>query len=779
MTLALLTPIAVGALVGFVGRRRLGRWGAAAFGLPLAVAAVLLATRVPEVLDGTYRTESYRWIGDLDLGFTFRTDGYGVLLGLIVTIIGIAIAVYSAAYFDDPYDVARIAGPITAFAGAMLGLVLADDVLTLFIFWELTSVTSFLLIGFADEEPAAIAAARKALLVTGAGGLALLGGLVILAWEAGTTRLSEMIELAPSGTIVNVALVLVLVGAFSKSAQVPLHFWLPGAMKAPTPISAYLHSATMVKAGIVLIARMAPGFADADVWRPLIVVVGGATMLLGGARALRQHDVKLLLAHGTVSQLGLLVILAGFGTSATTFVAVAMLATHALFKAPLFMVVGAVDHATGTRDIRHLGGLRHQLPALAVIGGLAAASMAALPPLLGFASKEKALDALVNAEPGGWAITATVIVTLGSILTVAYTIRWWWGMFGDWAPVKRLSAPHHHAVGAGLMVPAAVFAAAGTLAGIASAWFGDRLAELAASLDPKASEKYLTLWAGVNTALVLSIVAVVGGVLVARLGPRLESWQPQHLPSGDRAFDASYRGLMVLAKRVTRIVQPGSLPAYAGVVFITLAVLMAAALLRGGGGGDVDVVWADSWLQVVLAVLVAVLAIGVTLAPRRFTAALLLGGAGTFQALIFLFWGAPDLALTQVLVETLALVVLLLVLRHLPERFSPEASWAPRGARVVIALSVGSLVTAFAWLVGTTRVGEPPNDVFNEFAVPEAGGRNIVNVILVDFRAADTLGEIAVLGIAAVGVANLVRAARRQRRSVTPTDQRPVEQEVN
>ena len=776
MTLALLLIIAAGALVGFVGRGRLGRWGAASFGLPLAASAALLATRVPEVLDGRYRSESYRWIDALDLGFTFRTDGFGVMLGLIVTVIGVAIAVYSAAYFHHGADIARIAGPMTAFAGAMLGLVLADDVFTLFIFWELTSITSFLLIGFDDEDPAAIASARKALLVTGAGGLALLGGLVILATETGTTRLSEMLESGATGTAVNVALVLVLVGAFSKSAQVPLHFWLPGAMKAPTPISAYLHSATMVKAGIVLIARMAPGFADAGVWRPLIVIVGGATMLLGGARALAQFDVKLLLAHGTVSQLGLLTILAGFGTSATTFTAVAMLLTHALFKAPLFMVVGAVDHATGTRDIRHLGRLRRQLPVLAVIGGLAAASMAALPPLLGFASKEKALDALVNAEPGGWGMAAVTMVTLGSVLTVAYTVRWWWGIFGDWAPVTRQGEPHHHAPEAGLVAPAAVFAALGVVLGVGSSWFGDHLARLATSLEPKAAEKYLTLWAGVNTALVLSIVAVAGGVVVARFGPRLEHWQTPRTPTGDGVYQSLYDGLLHNAKRVTRLVQNGSLPAYVGVVFLTLALVLVVALANGGGGDDVDVVWADSALQVGLAVLVAVLAVGVTLVTRRFTAALLLGGAGTFQALIFLFWGAPDLALTQVLVETLALVVLLLVLRHLPERFSPEASWAPRGVRLGIAVGVGALVTVFAWMAGTTRVGQPPNEALGDLAVPEAGGRNIVNVILVDFRAADTLGEIAVLGIAAVGVANLVRAARRHRRPVVAAEAVSVEE---
>ena len=760
LTLAL---VGLSALVAFIGRGKIGRWGALAFGAPLLVAAVTLASRLPEVLDGDYPSESYRWIQGLDLGLTFRLDGYGMLLGLIVSVIGVAIAIYSAAYFDDPHDIARIAGPITAFAGAMLGLVLADDVLTLFVFWELTSVTSFLLIGFADTDSAAIAAARKALLVTGAGGLALLGGLVILAQEAGTTRLSEIIATAPAGRLVDVGLVLILAGAFSKSAQAPLHFWLPGAMKAPTPISAYLHSATMVKAGVVLIARFAPGFADAGPWRPLIVIVGGTTMLLGGARALRQYDTKLLLAHGTVSQLGLLVVLAGFGTSATTFAAAAMLVTHAVFKAPLFMVVGAVDHSTGTRDIRYLGGLRRGLGGLAVIGGLAGASMAALPPMLGFASKEKALDALVGSDPAGWGVAAAIIVTIGSILTVAYTARWWWGTFGNWSPVERIDAPHHHAPSTALWLTPAVFATLGLAGGLGAPWFGDRLGELAASLDPKTVEKHLTLWAGVNTALVLSIIAVVGGIVVTRASRWLEQRSVPRLPTGDGAYQALYDGLLRAAARVTRVVQNGSLPAYVGIVFLTVCAVLIAALVAGASPGELGADWGGSAIQVALAALVAILAIGVTISTRRFTAALLLGGAGTFQAFIFLLWGAPDLALTQGLVETLALVVLLLALRHLPERFDPEGSWAPRGARVAIAVAVGVLVTVFVGIVGTTRVGEPANDQFTELAVPEAGGRNIVNVILVDFRATDTLGEIAVLVIAAAGVANLVRAARRHR----------------
>jgi multicomponent Na+:H+ antiporter subunit A len=769
MTTTLLVLFFAAAALAMAWRLHLGRWSALVLATPMAVAAVALATRVPDVLDGKYRTEQFEWITSLGIGFVFRVDGYGVLLGLIVTVIGVCIAAYMASYFDDGADVARIAGPMAAFAGSMLGLVLADDIFTLFVFWELTSVTSFLLIGFDDRVPAAIKAAQKALLVTGAGGIVLLGGLILLAQQAGTSRISELVELRPEGNLVNVALVLVLIGAFSKSAQFPLHFWLPGAMKAPTPISAYLHSATMVKAGVVLIARLAPGFAEAPPWRPMIVVVGGITMLLGGARALRQHDVKLLLAHGTVSQLGLLVILAGFGTSATTFAGVAMLTAHALFKAPLFLIVGVVDHSTGSRDIRQLGGLRHQMPVVATLAALAAGSMAAIPPLLGFPAKEKALDALVTAEPTSWAFIATAFVTIGSILTVAYTARWWFGLFADRAPIDRERQPttadhHFHAPNAWFVAPAALLSVACLVGGLASDWFGDRLAAIAGSLNPASAEKHLPLWAGFNTAVVLSAVALGGGALVFLAGRWIEARTPRRLPSADVIYQRAYDGLLSGASRLTAVVQNGSLPAYSGVVFLTLSALLIAAMALGAAPGDGSVVIADSPVQLALAVLIALLAIGVTMARRRFTAALLLGAAGTFLALIFLLWGAPDLALTQVLVETLALVVLLLVLRHLPDRFRPEAGWAPQWARVSIAATVGVLVTAFAWIASTSRIAPSAASEYADRALSEAGGKNVVNVILVDFRATDTLGEIAVLALAAAGVANLVRAARRAQR---------------
>jgi multicomponent Na+:H+ antiporter subunit A len=771
MTTALIACFALASAVGFAGRSILGRWSAAVLAAPLVVTAVALTMRLGEVLDGGSSTESATWVEELGVHFVFRVDGYGVALGLIVSVIGIGIAAYTAAYFERGSDVARIAGPMAGFAGAMVGLVLADDVFTLFVFWELTSVTSFLLIGFDDRSSTAIKSAQKALLVTGGGGLALLGGLILLSSEAGTTRISELVAMAPRGTIVDVAVVLVLVGAFSKSAQFPLHFWLPGAMKAPTPISAYLHSATMVKAGVVLIARLAPGFAEAGPWRPMIIVAGGITMLLGGARALRQYDVKLLLAHGTVSQLGLLVILAGFGTPTTTFAGVAMLVAHAIFKAPLFLVVGIVDHATGTRDIRQLGGLRHRLPVVATVGALAAASMAAIPPLFGFPAKEKALDALANAEPSGWATAALATVTIGSILTVAYTARWWWGIFADRAPLERTThwstTAHLHRPGFPLVTPAAILAVVGLIAGVGTGWFGDRIAELAGSLDPAAAKKELPLWAGVNLALGLSAVAVIGGAAVFVFGRRLEQLVPRRLPSADLAYERTYDGLLRGAVRLTGRIMVGSLPAYAGVVFITLALALLVTVVRTGGLGTGDWVWADDLVQVALSALIALLAIGVTVVRHRFTAAVILGAAGTFLAIVFLLWGAPDLALTQVLVETLALVVLLLVLRQLPAQFeeADESNWAPNWVRAAIAGAVGVFVVWFALIAGTSRTAPTAGAEIAAKSFDEAGGKNIVNVILVDFRATDTLGEIAVLALAAVGVANLVAAARRARRA--------------
>src|SRR6478752_2438713 len=374
--------------------------------LPAAVFVVLL-TLLPDVIDGTAIVESVDWIPALDIALSFRIDALALLLALIVTGIGALVLIYCTWYFtDDEPSLGRFAALLLAFAGVMLGLVTSDDVFLLFIFWEATSVLSYLLIGHYTGRKESRGAALQALTVTTFGGLAMLVGLVLLSVEGGTTSLSALIENPVLGTAGEWGIALVLIGAISKSALVPFHFWLPAAMAAPTPVSAYLHAAAMVKAGVYLIARLAPGYADLEVWHPIIVILGATTMLVGGWRALRQYDIKLLLAYGTVSQLGFLVMVTGFGTRDAALAGLALLVAHALFKATLFLVVGIVDHAAGTRDWRKLSALGRRMPVIATIAFIAAGSMAGLPPLLGFVAKEAVftaeLDAALAGDAWGW-----------------------------------------------------------------------------------------------------------------------------------------------------------------------------------------------------------------------------------------------------------------------------------------------------------------------------------------------------------------------------------------
>jgi multicomponent Na+:H+ antiporter subunit A len=743
------------------------------------MAIVLLAgTAVAGIVWGVAddpRTERYSWVSDLGLDIGLRLDGFAVLMLLLVSGLGVLVLWYSLSYFelDDTY--VKFVGLFVAFAGAMTGLVLAENLFTMFVFWELTSVCSFLLIGLNDRSASARASALRALLVTGAGGLALLGGVVLIELSAGTTSFAELAAAPPSGTVVTVALVLVLVGAFTKSAQFPFHFWLPGAMAAPTPVSAYLHSATMVKAGIVLMARMAPIFAGNDVWRWLVVIAGSITMVLGGVRALRQHDAKLLLAHSTVSQLGLLTVLVGIGEPSLTTAGVAMLLAHALFKASLFLTVGVVDHAVGTRDIRRLSGLARRLPVVAGTSALAALSMAGVIPMLGFAAKEKGLDGLLHGADDAAVRVALIAVVIGSVFTVAYTWRLWWGLFGTKDVVvdaehQHLSG-HLHEPGWAFVTPGASLAVLGLLGGLGAAALGGLLVAPATSLDPEATKK-LVLWAGVNTALLLSVSAWIVGGVVGHLVPWNVSTSSLRV-SGERIYHGALDGLLAGSRRITTYTQSGSLLVYLSVVLVVLGSVLVVPWALGAELGAESLVLADSPAQLALAALAVVFTLGVVAIERRFVAALLVGGIGYCLAGMFMLYGAPDLALTQVLVETLTIVVFLLVLRQLPDRFSSVPGYSPRLARVAVAAFVGIGVAAFALVVGTSQTGPSAAEEFVPRSVPEAGGRNVVNVILVDFRGVDTMGEITVLAVAAIGVANLVRSARRSRSRTLAGEERP------
>lgn len=770
LVLAVVAHFVAGALL-LVGLRR--RPVAAA----LVGLVVLAATACVAVVQGVGvdepMTTVVEWLPMLGFDFSFALDGFAVVMVLLVSVLGFGVLAYSIGYFEHDATFARFVGLFMAFAGSMTGLVIAADLFTMFVFWELTSISSFLLIGLNDKSESARQSAVRALLTTGAGGLCLLGGVGLLQVEFGTTSFAQLAARAPSGTVADAAAVLLLLGAFTKSAQFPFHFWLPGAMAAPTPVSAYLHSATMVKAGLVLLARTSPVFAEDGVWRWWVVAAGVVTMLIGGWQALRQTDAKLLLAHSTVSQLGLLTVLFGVGSPLALYAGVAHLVAHAVFKAGLFLGVGAIDHELGTRDVTKIAAARARIPTTVAAVAACALSMAGIIPLLGFVTKEKSLVALLESDTGAAGTVALWGVVAGSVLSVAYSVRLLRALLGgvpgdasagDVAHDHETHQVTHHAsrlVGTLLAGPVVLAALASIVFGLAASRVGTLLVAPATSLDADAKSK-LVLWPGINTALTISVVVIVVGAIVGWRAPLAVA--AQRGSRGERAFDVFYEAVMSASKRVTAATQSGSLPMYVGVTAALIAAAPIAALVIDGRIPTVDFAH-DSLLTALVAALAIVLAIGTVLVQWRFAAALFLGGVGYAVAVLFAMRGAIDLALTQLLVETLSVVVFLLVLRAMPRRFLPSSRWNPRPLRIAIAVSVGAVVPLFALAVNDAADAPSVSQEYFARSVGEAGGRNVVNVILVDFRGFDTMGEITVLAVAALGVANLVRAAERERRN--------------
>lgn len=741
---------------------RLGRSALLAATIAPLVSALWVCLRLPDVVAGRVVSAHLAWVDGLGLAVDLRLDGMSATMTLIVSGMGVLTLLYAHSYFEaGTADLGRLAGLLVLFAGAMVGLVQADHLVLLYSCWEITSVTSYLLIGNSHTDANARAAALHALLVTSAGGLAMLGGFVLLGHVAGTYRLSELAAGAPptAGAAVTAALGLILIGAFTKSAQYPFHAWLPGAMAAPTPVSAYLHSATMVKAGVYLIARLAPVFALATIWRPAVLIVGVVTMVAGGLRALRQHDLKLLLAFGTVSQLGLMVVLFGAGTPAATAAGWMLLVAHALFKAALFMVVGVLDRLTGTRDIRELPALGGPWRPVEMASAVSAASMAGLPLAAGFIAKESGYGSLLD---GSFSTSDAVLVAVvcGSMLTVAYAIRFHWGAF---IFPRRRALP-----GSVAPAPPVLFSAPVVGLGAATLVLGTfpRLAQglvtaAARSLDPAAGTVHLALWHGLNAPLALSAITLTGGVVLA-LADRRTQWvlaRGSNVPRADAAYLGLLHALGATARQVTAVVQNGSLPVYGGVILTTAAVLPATALLRSLGWPG----WpaAGEPADAVIAVVLIGAALGAATTRRRFSAAVFLGAAGYAMAAFFVAYGAPDLALTQIVVETLSTVVFVLVLRRLPERFERQSSARRRVVRFGIAGVVGATVFLFAVVAAGDRTTAPVSDEMVARSVPDGHGRNVVNVILVDFRGFDTLGEITVLAVAAIGGVALARVGRR------------------
>jgi multicomponent Na+:H+ antiporter subunit A len=759
-----------GVVVLAIGRR-LGRAAWLVGGLaPLAV-LVWLAANGGRVADGGVSTRT-EWVPQLGLAVDLRVDPFTALMILLVSGIGVLVYAYAWYYFGDSPRTGRAAGLLTLFAGSMLGVVLADNLLMLYVFWELTSVTSYLLIGLDDADEGARSAAQHALLVTGLGGLVMLGGFVVLGQEAGTYQISELVVAPPSGTATAVALVLILVGAFTKSAQYPFHSWLPGAMVAPTPISAYLHSAAMVKAGVYLVALLAPAFAGVGVWRPLVVTVGLFTMIAGGLRALRPFDLKQLLAFGTISQLGFLMVLFGIGQPEATVAGCALILAHGLFKAALFMVVGIVDHETHTRDIRELPLLEAGWTPTKIVALISAASMAAVPPLAGFIAKEEAYAALVHGTGGDRLVLAGIVG--GSVLTVVYSLRYASALVRpDLVAAEGDRAPAEHGPVAGFLAPAALLAAFSVLLGVVPVLWSGLVDEAAHALDPEA-HAHLALWHGVNAPLVLSLVTLGLGALLFRQRRAVAALQAR-VPirvSAARVYDATVGGVLALAGRVTSTLQSGSLPRYAGVILLFAAVAPTSAMMAGEWWPG----WPDgvvSWAHVPIAGVLVAGAVAATVARRRFTAAILLGVVGYGMTMLFVVQGGPDLALTQFAVETLSVLVFLLVMRVLPDRFLRRPPAMPQGPRFVVSAAVGVFVVLMGISAAGWRTAEPVSREMSELAEPEGHGENVVNVILVDIRELDTLAEITVLATAGIGILALARAGRPPRRKAPRRPQSP------
>ncbi|MFW6772976.1 Na+/H+ antiporter subunit A [Nocardioides sp. CPCC 205120] len=765
MLLAVAAAHLVLAAVAPVLVRLLGRRAFLALALLPAATTAWAVTLHDDVRDGGTVTSVVDWVPALGLDLAFSVGTLQWVMLLVVAGIGTLVLTYCAWYFDDAAQGLPIfATSFVAFVGAMLGLVMADDLLVLFVFWELTTIFSFLLIGFEPTKRSSRLAALEALVVTTLGGLVMFVGMLVLGREAGTFRISEILADPPAGTAVTVAVLLMLVGAVSKSAIFPFHFWLPGAMSAPTPVSAYLHAASMVKAGIYLVALLAPAFSDVPGWHLSLLTLGTVTMLVGGWRALRQIDVKLLLAYGTVSQLGFMIVVLSIGSRTAALAGLGLLLAHALFKATLFLSVGIVDKQTGTRDLHELSGVGRAMPAVAVAAVLAGASMAGLPPLLGFVAKETVFSALLELAHGetegvpgwaGWLVVAGLVA--GSALTAGYTARFLWGTFASKPGVAPTAVKPLHPA---FVVSPVVLAALSLGLGFAGAALTTVFSPYVETLVAGEHEEYLALWHGLGLPLLFSLVTIVGGIgLFLVRDPLCRFQRRTALPvTAEGVYRFGMRAVDRVSVEVTGTLQRGSVANYLAIILGVVLLLPGYAAVRSltTGESPVELVAWDRFAQPVIGLVVVAASIATVRSRRRLRAVILAGVTGYGVGLLFLVQGAPDIALTQVLVETVSLVVFVLVLRRLPDYFTNRPLSRQRFWRMGLAALFGTAAAGFMVVAAAARTATPVSEAFPEASLEFAYGKNIVNTTLVDMRAWDTMGEISVLVAAATGVASLI-----------------------
>ncbi|WP_407496716.1 monovalent cation/H+ antiporter subunit A [Pseudooceanicola sp. MF1-13] len=735
-----------------------GRSATAGVTFTVTLAAFVgLLTNLPAVLNGQTVMVGIDWMPALGLNFTLMLDGLGFFFAFLILGIGLLIIAYGRQYLSREDNMGEFFTYLLLFQGAMVGIVLSDNILLLLVFWELTSLSSFLLIGYWKHLPEGRQGARMALTVTGMGGLAMVGGMLILGNIVGSFDLSVILqnrELIQDSPLYLPALILILLGCFTKSAQFPFHFWLPHAMAAPTPVSAYLHSATMVKAGIFLMARMWPVLSGTPEWVGIVTTAGLITMVLGAVIALFKHDLKALLAFSTVSHLGLITMLLGTGTAFGAFAAVFHILNHATFKAALFMSAGIVDHEAHTRDIRRLGGLRHLMPVTFVIATVAALSMAGIPLLNGFLSKEMMLEEASHTVLFGSDWLVPVLAVAGSLFSAAYCFRFishtFLGPKRDDYPAKP------HDPNPGMWMPPAILATLVVVIGVAPFLAEPFVKLVTASVlggVVDVPDAHIKIWHGLVPALYMSIIAVVGGlVLLFLFAPLSKVWEATPRPEAKVIFEAIVEAFASLAKAATGLLHNGSFTRYAMIGIVAMVAAGYHAWVTGTVGAATRAVQPASPVMIAgWGMLVAATIALVIFHRNRLAALILIGIVGLMVSVGFVFLSAPDLAMTQFTVEVVTIILLLLALNFLPNRTPVESSVLRRVRDAVVAIAGGLGTFALSWhYLLRDAVQTPISEFHLANSYKGGGGTNVVNVILVDFRGFDTYGEIIVLGIAAL-----------------------------
>jgi multicomponent Na+:H+ antiporter subunit A len=722
--------------------------------LPL-VLTIYFGSFIQQIQDGDIVSVSYDWVPSLNVNLSFYLDGLSLLFALLITGVGTIVVIYASGYLAKDPQLERFYVYILVFMASMLGVVLANNVITLFVFWELTSISSFLLISYYHTKSESREAATQALLVTGSGGLAMLAGLVLLGLMSGTWEISELVN--ARATILDhhlylPMLILVVIGAFTKSAQFPFHFWLPNAMEAPAPVSTYLHSATMVKAGIYLLARLTPSIGGTDEWQVIVTAAGGITMVLGGYMAWQQTDVKRILAYTTISALGIIVFLLGVGSGTAIEAAMLFIIVHALYKGALFMVGGAIDHETGTRDITQLGGLRSVMPFTALGAGVAALSMSGIPPLLGFIGKEVVYEATQHAEKMPvLLLTAVAIVANLFNVTAAgmVTIRPFLGQPTE-TPKKAHEAPLSMWLGPIVL-------------GVLSITFGILSVQL---LEPlllrtveavygKHYEIELGLWHGLNVTLLLSAITIAGGIALYLNIDRLRS-AAHDLDFGARfgpsaQYKRFFSSIIALAELQSVLILKTVLRYYIRIIISTFMILVGYVLITEADFSQLGEKPTVRFYELGILIIIVAGALITTQVRSKLAAVAALGTVGYGVALLYIVFGAPDLAMTQFSIETLTVVLFMLVIYRLPG-FNPVSHINARLRDGIFAGMVGAIMTILVLIITAEPLQSRLTPFFAENSYVEAKGHNVVNVILVDFRGFDTMGEITVLSVAAIGV---------------------------